>query len=1104
QDYEKIFSESEPPGTPPCRRLSDTEGGVYLRTPAVGSNNAWFSSSPALYSSDLEESSSNRSFKSNLRRRGKLKQRKAYYNKSDINVRSRSLTQLDDMDDGGDQGQPTPLTRRRKLSSAGKEKEAVSGLCERRGFDIDSIEVYLDNNKTPLPLLTSETSWLSGRTVRIKGKDDARSLMRVQQCCTNPGNCNRLTCSSNNSCSVTCRGSCTAPNSRKTSASYRGKQRFFNSLSVEEAGGGGGGGGAGGTWAGDGTLTPSDGSLKVPRTNKQGNRWSGLWGGSTKDLKMEDLVVQLDNYSRLGIPKLHHLPSFVDSAEDRVEEALYSLEEDWTDIVDAENLSEKVRNQQTALWELINTELAYIRTLKVIQDLFLNCLCNLQNNQILTEINSVKLFCNIPEIYSANKNFWLNHILPLLQESRESRAPLDPTLMKEGFTQVCELFSPYYRYCVEQAACQQYCKQQDRDNQIFKAYLAWCETQRDCNRLRLVDILVRPMQRLTKYSLLLKAVLKNTEDLNQRKDLLEMDRHVETLVRDVNSHMRQRQEMERLRTIIAKIDSYEPIETKDEELQCLLASSSHLDLTASMPGCFPNQTRQLIKEGDLKLREGSSSKIDVHILLFTDMILICKYINKKGDKVKVIKQPYILDRLVIVDACRESSSCLACVYLNEYKTAVAAFTLSHTDSTIIKSWKDQLDKARDYFQELKVAPASSVDHLLIYEDEEDEYSGRMRRRPSRRGSHYSSLAHSHSGSIELQETLARRDPSLELSDARANSFSSEDSTPTTHKQRASSLDIRLLDTGQFSHPTSPRSERKLSPNNLSPHTLSVEIPLGVQLVEDDCRSRPRSPVRSSSPLSPLRGISYPPLSPKLLKRGAAVQSCTPRTPPLLKSRHLNASVESPNITVISDSSPSPQPLLQDTTISDGWDSSSTRRLSWSKQDSKKSSDETRGNLNIEISEDGISSNSSLSLVIPLDKEAGSDRDNTNLGLVKVGGRSAPPSPLLPRTVNSSVSIGRQCATPPIPPRQNPHVSTTYISQDRHTFHVTAPESDTVQKHILSSDSKINQKKKTDLINPEIKINLADCLETVNITISNEMTQPPEFFNSINTYQSANI
>ena len=46
-----------------------------------------------------------------------------------------------------------------------------------------------------------------------------------------------------------------------------------------------------------------------------------------------------------------------------------------------------------------------------------------------------------------------------------------------------------------------------------------------------------------------------------------ISRNVETLVRDVNSHMRQRQEQERLKTIIARIDSYEPIETKDEELQ---------------------------------------------------------------------------------------------------------------------------------------------------------------------------------------------------------------------------------------------------------------------------------------------------------------------------------------------------------------------------------------------------------------------------------------------------------------------------------------------------------------------------------------------------------
>ena len=50
-------------------------------------------------------------------------------------------------------------------------------------------------------------------------------------------------------------------------------------------------------------------------------------------------------------------------------------------------------------------------------------------------------------------------------------------------------------------------------------------------------------------------------------------------------------------------------ETKDDELQGLLATTSHLDLTAPMPGCAVGQRRHLLLEGDLKMREGSSSKV---------------------------------------------------------------------------------------------------------------------------------------------------------------------------------------------------------------------------------------------------------------------------------------------------------------------------------------------------------------------------------------------------------------------------------------------------------------------------------------------------------------
>jgi hypothetical protein len=43
------------------------------------------------------------------------------------------------------------------------------------------------------------------------------------------------------------------------------------------------------------------------------------------------------------------------------------LEDDWQSVVtSAGDLSEKHRQQQTAIWELLSTEIAYIRTLRVI------------------------------------------------------------------------------------------------------------------------------------------------------------------------------------------------------------------------------------------------------------------------------------------------------------------------------------------------------------------------------------------------------------------------------------------------------------------------------------------------------------------------------------------------------------------------------------------------------------------------------------------------------------------------------------------------------------------------------------------------------------------
>ena len=62
------------------------------------------------------------------------------------------------------------------------------------------------------------------------------------------------------------------------------------------------------------------------------------------------------------------------------------------------------------------------------------------------------------------------------------------------------------------------------------------------------------------------------------------------------------------------------------------------------------------------------------------MLLICKATGKKGEgKVRVIRQPFVVDRLVVTDLSKEGHN-FGLVYLNEYHTAVAAFTLQGNDA----------------------------------------------------------------------------------------------------------------------------------------------------------------------------------------------------------------------------------------------------------------------------------------------------------------------------------------------------------------------------------------------------------------------------------------
>ncbi|XP_067826141.1 pleckstrin homology domain-containing family G member 5-like [Heptranchias perlo] len=130
----------------------------------------------------------------------------------------------------------------------------------------------------------------------------------------------------------------------------------------------------------------------------------------------------------------------------------------------------------------------------------------------------------------------------------------------------------------------------------------------------------------------------------------------------------------------------------------VLKEFCHLDLTAPMLGTSPDETRQLLLEGSLRMKEGKDSKVDVYCFLFTDIFLITKPV-KKMEKTKVIRQPLLVDKII----CRElkDPGSFLLIYLNEFRSLVAAYTFQTSVSGQCRVWIEAVFNAQNLLERLR-------------------------------------------------------------------------------------------------------------------------------------------------------------------------------------------------------------------------------------------------------------------------------------------------------------------------------------------------------------------------------------------------------------------
>ncbi|XP_041701598.1 pleckstrin homology domain-containing family G member 5 isoform X2 [Coregonus clupeaformis] len=464
--------------------------------------------------------------------------------------------------------------------------------------------------------------------------------------------------------------------------------------------------------------------------NRAASRFSGFFssnagaGAFGKEVdRMEQLQNKLQSYTLFGLPKVPPQLSFhQDSWEEEEEETSFALEDSWTQLLDnPETLTRRQFQQQEAIWELLHTEATYIKKLRVITDLFLCGLLNLQESGLLTEVEPTRLFSNIQDIVRLHAAMWNQVMLPALEIARQARTLLNPVDLHHGFRTFGSRFKPYIRYCMEEEASLEYMRSLHRDNELFRIYVTWAETHKQCNRLKLADMLAKPHQRLTKYPLLLKAVLKKTDDSSSRDAVSSMVACVEGFINSVDSQMRQREEQQKLATISGRIDSYEAVEGSSEEVEKILREFNCFDLMAPMRGTSLEETRQLHLEGALRMKEGKDSRMDVYCFLFTDLLLITKPV-KRVEKVKVIRQPLLIHNVVCKELKDPGSFIL--IYLNEFKSAVAAYTFQANSATQGRSWVDAICNVQNQLLRLRTEEVLrqqvTLQHRLHGEEEEEE------------------------------------------------------------------------------------------------------------------------------------------------------------------------------------------------------------------------------------------------------------------------------------------------------------------------------------------------------------------------------------------------
>uniref|UniRef100_A0A8B9DQG2 Rho guanine nucleotide exchange factor 11 n=1 Tax=Anser cygnoides TaxID=8845 RepID=A0A8B9DQG2_ANSCY len=276
------------------------------------------------------------------------------------------------------------------------------------------------------------------------------------------------------------------------------------------------------------------------------------------------------------------------------------------------SLPQKEIDRQEVINELFATEGSHLRILRVLDLLFYQ---RMRKESLLSREELALLFPNLPDVIEIHNSLSesmkkLREEGPIIKEIGDLMLSRFDGLAKEEIQQVTADFCSYQSIALELI------KTKQRKETRFQIFMQEAESNPQCRRLQLKDLIISEMQRLTKYPLLLENILKHTEAGTSEHDKLCRARdQCRDILKYVNEAVKQAENRHRLEGYQKRLDATSLERTSNP----LAAEFKSLDLTS----------RRMIHEGPLTWRIGKDKTVDLHVLLLEDLLVLLQKQDEK-------------------------------------------------------------------------------------------------------------------------------------------------------------------------------------------------------------------------------------------------------------------------------------------------------------------------------------------------------------------------------------------------------------------------------------------------------------------------------------------